>query len=271
MLDVVNQLVHGQAYSQRVDVLFVDWFVRRLLQHHVKDLHELLCLVLFHERLQFLDQGNLHLVFWHVKFKLVLKDFEHWQVVNFQEVLKEYFCYLERNVVSLQDYWVLKQGNDEFFPWVWAKVTNLVPLLFALHLVIVIILSLSSRTASRPCALSTICVGSYSNVELRQIFLLLGWLDQIIDEELMQVALDQKLHNIFMVELRLGVQQHLQEVGLESQILLLHRHFGGFYLSQERPSVVQEALNEVRDLQVLLLEDLHRLFVWIGSWLFCLH
>jgi hypothetical protein len=77
----------------------------------------------------------------------------------------------------------------------------------------------------------------------------------------MQVALDQKLHNVFMVELRLGVQQHLQKVGLESQILLLHRHFGGFDLSQERPSVVQEALNEVRDLQVLLLEDLHRLFV----------
>ena len=77
----------------------------------------------------------------------------------------------------------------------------------------------------------------------------------------MQVALDQKLHNIFMVELRLGVQQHLQEVGLESQILLRHRHFGGLYLSQERPSVVQETLNEVRDLQVLLLEDLHRLFV----------
>ena len=77
----------------------------------------------------------------------------------------------------------------------------------------------------------------------------------------MQVALDQKLHNVFMVELRLGVQQHLQEVGLESQILLLHRHFGRLDLSQERPSVVQEALNEVRDLQVLLLEDLYRLFV----------
>ena len=77
----------------------------------------------------------------------------------------------------------------------------------------------------------------------------------------MQVAFDQKLHDVFMVELRLGVQQHLQEVGLESQILLLHRHFGGLNLSQERPSVVQEALNEVRDLQVLLLEDLYRLFV----------
>lgn len=77
----------------------------------------------------------------------------------------------------------------------------------------------------------------------------------------MQVALNQKLHNVLMVKLRLGVQQHLQEVGLESQILLLHRHFRGLDLSQERPSVVQEALNEVRDFQVLFLEYLHRLFV----------
>ena len=199
MLDVVDQFVHGQSYSQRVNVLFVDWFIRRLLQHHVKDLHKLLCLILFHERLQFLDQGNLHLVFWHVKSELVLKDFKHWQVVNFQEVLKEHFCHLERNVVSLQDNWVLKQGNNKFFSWVWAKVTNLIPFLFALHLVIVIIICLSSRTPSWPCALSTICVGSYSDVELRQIFLLLWGLDQIINKELMQVALNQKFHNALMV------------------------------------------------------------------------
>ena len=102
VLDVVDQLKHSQAHSQRVDVLLVDRLVRRLLEHHIKDFHELLSLVLLHEGLEFLDQSDLDLVFGHVEPKLVLKDLKNRKIIDFQQILQEYFGYLEGNIVLLK-------------------------------------------------------------------------------------------------------------------------------------------------------------------------
>jgi hypothetical protein len=61
-LDVINQFVKSQPYSQRVDVLPEDTVLCRLAENFLKDLHHFFSLILFHEWLEPLDKSYLDLI-----------------------------------------------------------------------------------------------------------------------------------------------------------------------------------------------------------------